>query len=70
MKHVTYDIEKLEDGTELGFYQCTDCRTQWYDTSDIMPYFVRLRNMVRELGGAPVVKGEVIPTNMSKTRPA
>lgn len=68
MKHILYEVEELEDGTKLGFYSCTDCRTEWWSNEDMMPYMVRLRSIIRELGGAPVAKGE-IPANMTVKRP-
>src|SRR3990167_2586288 len=47
-----YEVEDLEDGLKLGFYECAGCRTAWYDVSDIMPYLVRLRQQIRELAGS------------------
>lgn len=65
-----YEVEDLEDGLKLGFYECAGCRTAWYDVSDIMPYLVRLRQQIRELAGSnPILQGKEIPTGMSKARP-
>ena len=69
-RKVQYEVEKLEDGTEIGFYACLGCRTQWMAMEDAMPYFVKLRQQIRELAGSnPILQGKEIPANMSKARP-
>ena len=69
-RKVAYDTEELEDKTVLPFYKCGSCNSTWYSVEDIAPYFMRLKNRLRELeGNNPILKGEQIPEGMTRARP-